>query len=79
MSKMVEEVKATQCLSPKQIICVLKSILHAPENLKNLIAKRILEKILQANNDKSEMFIRYSGDILTPLLLVSFFIHSFKY
>ena len=57
--------KLGQCLSPKQIICVLKSILHAPENLKNLIAKRMLEKILQANNVKSEMCKRYSDAFVT--------------
>ena len=80
VSKMVEEViyTAAQCLSPEQSICVLLSIIQAPEYPKNLIAIRMLEKILQANNVNSEMCKRYLGDILTPLLIVSFFIHSFK-
>jgi CLIP-associating protein 1/2 len=72
VSKTVEEViyTAAQCLSPEQSICVLKPIIQAPEYPKNLIAIRMLEKILNVSVN-NEMCRRYLGDILTPLLTVS--------
>ncbi len=71
---MVEEViyTAAHCLSPEQCIFVLKPIIETPEYPKNLIAIRMLEKILQSNMT-SDLCRRHLGDILSPLLIVSHF------
>ena len=73
VSKMVEEViyTAAHCLPPEQCLFVLKPIIETPEYPKNLISIRMLEKILQVNMT-IDLCRKCLGDILTPLLIVSF-------
>lgn len=74
VSKMVEEVihTAARCLPAEQSIFVLKPIIEAPEYPKNLIAIRMLQKLLETNIN-TDLCRRLLNDILSPLLIVSIF------